>query len=471
MTTFLTDSTAPAARDERGSFGARVAYGALFVVLLPGLLVLWAIRLDTMLRLRAYGSPAAGIAVAIVGLAIMAGGTRALWTHGHGLPMSPFPPERLVTRGIYRFIADPLYVGAVSVSAGVSLAARSAAGLWIVTPVLALAAAAWVLGFERDLTRERFGAVVTPAIRPFRAMHAVLAPANVLWQPVRRGAEFLANSWSETTIGRVRLINHGFYTAIGVAVLVLIAAWLAGGELIWWIAATTAAGGLCAALWAQGVEGSPQLLRPFGYFGGIAGVLAVSAVAWAAGADAWRLTAAFCAAGTFGQALGRFRCLVQGCCHGRPTTASPGIRYSHPRTRVVRLSAFAGVPIHPTQLYSMAWTTVAGAGLLLLWRLAAPLQLIAGSYFILAGIGRFVEEHFRGEPQTAAYAGLRLYQWLAIAFVVGGAVLTTLGASPAPPASPLDARALTIAAVAGLLSYAVFGVDFPRSNRRFSRLV
>ncbi len=471
MTTIHTNSPTPTERRARGSFGARTAYGALFVAVLPALLVLWAVRLDTLLHLPPFGSPGSGVALAIVGLAIMAAGTFSLWTHGHGLPMSPFPPERLVTRGIYHVIADPLYAGAVIVAVGVSLATRSAAGLWIVSPVLLLAVTAWVVGFERDLTRERFGAVATPVVRLAVLFRMILAPAIALWRPVRRGAEVIANSWSELTIGRVRLINHGIYAATGVAVTMLMAAWLAGPRFVWWIAAAGAAGMLGAALWAQGVEGSPQLLRPFGYFGAIGGVLSVALVAWATGAGALRLTAAIVVSGTFGQALGRFRCLVQGCCHGRPTTASLGIVYTHPRTRVVRLSEFGGVPIHPTQVYSMACTTVTGAGLLLLWTIGAPLELIAGLYFILAGLGRFVEEHFRGEPQTPAYAGFRLYQWLALAFVVGGAVLTTLGATPAPSPASLDLRAPAIAIVAFLLSYASFGVDFPRSSRRFSRLV
>jgi phosphatidylglycerol:prolipoprotein diacylglycerol transferase len=471
VTSILTNSPAPAGHHVRGSLAARTAYGALFVVLLPALLVLWARRLDALIHLPVYGSPVAGLTVAIAGLAIMAAGTSALWTHGHGLPMSPFPPERLVTRGIYHFIADPLYVGAVVVSAGVSLATRSAAGLWIVTPVLALAVTAWVVGFERDLTRERYGALVAPVVRLTGVMRVVLAPVLVLWRPVRRGAEVIANSWSEMTVGRVRLINHGIYAATGVAVTMLIAAWLAGPRYVWWIAAAGAAGTLGAALWAQGIEGSPQLLRPFGYFGAMAGVLAVAVIAWVVGAGALRLTAAIVVGGTFGQALGRFRCLVQGCCHGRPTTPSIGIVYRHRRTRVVRLTEFGGVPIHPTQVYSMACTTVTGAGLLVLWTLGAPLQLIAGLYFILAGLGRFVEEHFRGEPQTPAYAGFRLYQWLALAFVMGGAVLTTVGATPAPSPGLLDLRAPAIAIVAFLLSYASFGMDFPRSSRRFSRLV
>jgi prolipoprotein diacylglyceryltransferase len=219
------------------------------------------------------------------------------------------------------------------------------------------------------------------------------------------------------------------------------------------------------------VEGSPQLLRPFGYFGGVAGVVVVTVAAALAGADAWLLCTAFGVGGSFTQAIGRMRCLTQGCCHGREADAALGIRYRHPRSRVVRLSALGGIPVHPTPLYSAVWMLVVGAVLLRLWALAAPLQFIAGTYFVLVGLGRFVEEHFRGEPQTAVVGGLRVYQWLAITFVIGGATLTALGASPAPSPQGLDSSVVPTVLAVGLLTYVALGVDFPGSNRRFSRLV
>jgi hypothetical protein len=118
----------------------------------------------------------------------------------------------------------------------------------------------------------------------------------------------------------------------------------------------------------------------------------------------------------------------------------------------------------------MLWMTLVGLVLLRLWAVAAPLQFIAGAYFVLVGLGRFVEEHFRGEPQTRVIAGLRLYQWLAIAFVVGGAVLTALGPTPAPRVPAFEAHVLQIAALVGLVCYAAYGADLPGSNLRFSRL-
>ncbi|MHB1311550.1 MAG: prolipoprotein diacylglyceryl transferase family protein [Gemmatimonadaceae bacterium] len=636
------------------SVAGRLAYAALFVVVLPALLVLWARRLDSLVALPALGSPAVGIAVAALGLALMLAGTMVLWQRGHGLPMSAYPPERLVTGGIYRYVADPLYVGAVALCAGASLAARSPAGLWIVTPVLALSITSWLFGFERDFTRQRFGALAVPLLRlppaaearptgwqrlsvyglvlipwlvlyeavellgapagawsasvaldaripvipwtealycavyPFvvlaplaaarqrdlrrfavrglwatglvitfyllvpvvavaktvhgdgfwqlmlllerwgdapatafpafhvvwaciaasmyaatwpslrwlawtllaatgascvtTGMHAILdvagglaayaaiANGGAIWEWVRRRSERLANSWWEVTAGPVRLQSHGLFIGLALLASMPVAIWLSGPDYGWWVFGVAASAGLVSALWAQGVEGSPQLLRPFGYFGGIIGVVLAVVIGIVAGIDAWRLMAGFCVAFAFGQALGRLRCTVNGCCHGHEAPAAYGVRYTHPRTRVTRLSTLGGVPIHPTQVYSLGWMLVVGCILLRLWMLEAPLPFITGFYFILVGLGRFIEEHLRGEPQTAVYAGLRLYQWLAIAFIVGGAALTAIPGAPAPAPTPIGWSALAISALAGILGIAAMGVDFPQSNRRFSRL-
>jgi bacteriorhodopsin len=106
-----------------------------------------------------------------------------------------------------------------------------------------------------------------------------------------------------------------------------------------------------------------------------------------------------------------------------------------------------------------------------MWTLHAGLQFITGMYLILSGLGRFVEEHFRGEPQTATWRGLRSYQWLAIACVVIGATVSVAGWEP-PPASQQPSASVILGITAfGALTYFAYGCDFPRLNTRFSRLV
>jgi prolipoprotein diacylglyceryltransferase len=55
-----------------------------------------------------------------------------------------------------------------------------------------------------------------------------------------------------------------------------------------------------------------------------------------------------------------------------------------------------------------------------------PSTFIAGIYLILNGCGRFVEESFRGETQTPYWAGMRIYQWIAIINIIAGAFFTSI---------------------------------------------
>ena len=105
-----------------------------------------------------------------------------------------------------------------------------------------------------------------------------------------------------------------------------------------------------------------------------------------------------------------------------------------------------------------------------LWIAAASLTFITGALFILSGLARFVEEHYRGEPQTRVVGGLRLYQWMSIASVIVGAALTAIPSSAAPPMQGLSIPSLGAALIAGCVAYFTYGADFPQSNRRFARL-
>jgi protein-S-isoprenylcysteine O-methyltransferase Ste14 len=636
----------------------RLGYAAVFVIALPLALAAWAHRLDSLIALPLppdfIASPATGSALVAAGIVLMLVASVDLWRFGHGLPASPFPPKTLVTRGAYGLVSHPVYIGAVCSTLGVALWTRSPAGVWITTPTLALAIAAFVIGYERDATRHRFGALAVPRLRfppatderptlddrvsvyvlvflpwlvlyqaveylgvppdarstyfawdaslpvvPWmeviyaatyvfalaaplvtedrrslaelagagRAATAMIIPLYLLvpliavakpvvgdgalqtmlrwerlgdapvtafpsfhvvwacvaarvfaarlpkarwifwaiagamsvaavltglhsvadiiagvvafvvvtrrhaiWEWLRRNAQIVANSWRERTVGPVRLINHGVYAGIGAALSIALSVALAGPLQLGWLAACVAGAVAGAALWGQLVEGSSALLRPYGYFGAVTGVVTVALLAAASHADAWLIFAAFGVGSTIASAFGRLRCLVQGCCHGRPAPGEVGIRFVHPRSRVVRLSSLGGVSVHPTQLYAIITSLLVGCVLVRLWLVGAPLSFIAGTYFVLTGIARFVEEHFRGEPQTVVVAGLRLYQWLAIAFVVGGASLTTFRTAPAPTPHPIDPGVLPALLLIGILTYAAYGVDFPRSEWRFSRL-
>jgi prolipoprotein diacylglyceryltransferase len=128
------------------------------------------------------------------------------------------------------------------------------------------------------------------------------------------------------------------------------------------------------------------------------------------------------------------------------------------------------LPIHPTPLYSILWNVVIGVFLFRLWFLEAPLPLVCGLYLILNGLGRFVEEAYRGEPQTPILGKLRLYQVMAITSVSAGIALTMMQTPIIAPIPEFSWNAIAAAACFGVVTWIALGVDFPNSNKRFARL-
>jgi hypothetical protein len=300
--------------------------------------------------------------------------------------------------------------------------------------------------------------------------YVLAANSAALWRAIRKSAEQIANSWQEWRFGPLRVINHGAYVSAAGFLAIWISTVLAGPGHLPAIIFASFAALAGAALWAQYVEGSSQLLRPYGFYGGLLGGTLGALGAPLFHTSFWLLLGVFSATGSLAQAAGRLRCLVQGCCHGRPATESVGIRYVHPSSRVCRLSAWTGVPLHPTPVYSILWNGVVTLLLFRMWSIHSSLHLIAGLYFILSGMGRFVEESFRGEPQTRVVAGLRLYQWSAIVSVVLGALFTAFDNGEVAPDPSFGWGSILPAAAFGFVVFSAMGVDFPNSRRRFSRL-
>jgi len=311
-------------------------------------------------------------------------------------------------------------------------------------------------------------------------LFGVAVQHSAIWRAVVRLSEWVANSWHEWRFGPIRVIVHGVYAGVGAAVGSIVIVWAGGPQLI--IPLTIVAGATLAGagLFGQLMVGSNVLLRPFGYFGavlgGIVGIVGCSLY----GVSGWDLAAGLAIAAPWIQAIGRLRCLVQGCCHGRAIESGElieGICYRHPRSRVVRLSLLQGVEVHPTPVYSVIGNVALGVVLVrLCWEGAAP-ALVASLYLVGAGMLRFVEEHFRGEPHTRVVAGLRVYQWFALASVITGVLVSGIAVPHGYGVHALSAGrdgvgwpAFFLALGVGTVYFAAMGVDFPSSSRRFSRL-
>jgi hypothetical protein len=318
---------------------------------------------------------------------------------------------------------------------------------------------------------------VTTGMHAVADVPAAAAFALLLWNPVRAwraildSAERLANSWHAWRVGPLRIINHGVYPGLAALVGVAGMAALPGPGAVPGVIMLAAFALVGAALWAQWADAATSIQRPFGNYGAVIGGCIGTSLAGAFGQPVALILAAAATMSPWIQAVGRLRCLVQGCCHGAPVDPRFGIRVSNEHSRVVSLSHLSGQSIHPTQVYSIAGNIVVGVLLLRLWYLHVPVWFISGAYLILAGFARFAEEGHRGEPQTRQWLGLPIYQALSVASVFAGMALSSVGGRPAPPPATLaDVPLLTAAFVAGVVYWFAMGVDFPESKRRFARL-
>lgn len=450
----------------------KIAYGSLFAVIIPIYLYLLSQKLTIDLPLVL--SPNIGGVFALVGLIIMCWAMLDIKMKGKGLPMNAYPPKKLVTDGIYGWIAHPIYVGFSLIVFGGAIVMKSSSGVYILTPVVIAGCVALAIGYENHDLKQRFGRLPHPILGARR----ILAPIahfihlDRLWHYLIHWAEKRANSWKSWQFGPLRVMNHFLYSGlaggIGAAVMTLVV----GKSGLIYIVIFMLAGLLGSALIGQVFVGSSnQLSRPFGYFGGLLGISLLGVGLSIPFPESLTVLAGVSFAAPWVQGIGRVRCLVQGCCHGDDTTAERGIVVTNPHSRVCALSNKCHVSIHPTQLYSMVGNLILGCYLFFLWLLCVEATVIIGSYLIGAGATRFIEESFRGEPLTPIINGLRLYQWLSIGMYVAGLVVYFISSHQVPK---LDFKSWPFPMIIGIVFFFVCGLamssDFPNSNRRFSRL-
>jgi len=291
------------------------------------------------------------------------------------------------------------------------------------------------------------------------------------WRFLLGCAEKLGNSWSAVQVGPVRIISHATWSAAAAMVGLLEVTRVAGPHLIVDIAVVFGAGLIAAGAWGYCLEGGGRLSRPFGYYGflfGSVGMLGILALVDKEASQ--RLVAAFAIGAPLAQAVGRLRCLVQGCCHGKPVANAFGIRIVHPNSRVTTLGHLHDIPVHPTQLYSIAGNLLIFLFLQRMWDIGTTSSFLGGMYLVLSSLARFAEEQYRGEPQTLRKHGLAVYQWIAIALFAFGILFSMTAGVQVVAAWPITLAGLVISVAGGMVAAIFMSIDFPYSRRRFSRL-
>src|SRR5437588_5854866 len=134
-----------------------ITYAAVFIgfvlVYLPGRFLSW----SGIVAPTTTGAPQ------ITGMIMVAVGTAiALWCVftfvfvGKGTPAPFDPPRRLVIRGPYRFVRNPMYIGAVLVLAGLAIFYQSIS-VAIYAGLFLLAAHIFVVAYEEPTLRRTFG--------------------------------------------------------------------------------------------------------------------------------------------------------------------------------------------------------------------------------------------------------------------------------------------------------------------------
>ncbi len=229
----------------------------------------------------------------------------------------------------------------------------------------------------------------------------------VLWEPfgfsistfgVMMALGFLASSW----IVGLRLRERGLDPELSSTILIYaVVGGVAGAKLYFVIDTLAREGGSAWEL----LTDRAGLTWFGGLIGGTLGVVA--------GSRLHRIPTAVVADGVanaapFGQALGRVGCFLVGDDYGRETDGWWGVAF--PKGAPPTLA-----PVHPTQLYEVAWLLAAG---LLLWKRRRSSPFLFGEYLALAGIGRFAIELLRVNPRVAL--GLSEAQWISIALLVIG---------------------------------------------------
>jgi protein-S-isoprenylcysteine O-methyltransferase Ste14 len=132
---------------------ATIAVPGTAVFLVPYLIL---VRTQQVSPGRVGVLEAFSLGIALVGAGMVVWVSYAFVTRGKGTPVPIDPPRRFVADGLFRYVRNPMYVGALLVLLGEALLFRStwivlyAAGLWLLLHT-------FLVLFEEPQLRRRFG--------------------------------------------------------------------------------------------------------------------------------------------------------------------------------------------------------------------------------------------------------------------------------------------------------------------------
>jgi protein-S-isoprenylcysteine O-methyltransferase Ste14 len=145
-----------------GETASLVLRTLLFTIIVPGsvtvLVPYWLVRSDLAYPLPSLGLLRySGVAMTAVGVAIYLWCAWDFIASGRGTPNPMDAPKRLVSRGLYRWTRNPMYLGVSSIVIGEALLFESA-GLFAYAALLLTLFHLRVLTYEEPTLRRLFGA-------------------------------------------------------------------------------------------------------------------------------------------------------------------------------------------------------------------------------------------------------------------------------------------------------------------------
>ncbi|HXG48873.1 MAG TPA: prolipoprotein diacylglyceryl transferase [Methylomirabilota bacterium] len=253
-------------------------------------------------------------------------------------------------------------------------------------------------------------------------MHPVafnLGPFPVNWFGILVAAAFLAGLWTAARRGvRDGLVPQQVFDA---------GPWLIVGAIV------GARALYVLSYWEEDFAGQPLtkvfMIRQGGlvFYGGLIGAtLGVLIYLGHRRLPLWKFADTLAPSIPLGHVFGRMGCLLNGCCHGRPTDVPWAIHFPADH-------ATHGVGVHPTQIYEAALNLGLYAGLAWLYRRKRYDGQIFAFYLVSYAVVRSVVEAFRGDYATGYFGGRVTPGQMVSLFIFGlGIALVLLRRRAAP---------------------------------------
>lgn len=123
----------------------------------------------------------------------------------------------------------------------------------------------------------------------------------------------------------------------------------------------------------------------------------------------WKVADIIAPGVALGHVFGRMGCFFAGCCHGKPCDLFFAVTFNHPETLAPR-----GIPLHPTQLYSVVSNLIIFGLLLLLHKKKKFDGMVFLIYLIVYALFRSAIEFFRDD-----FRGYFIFDFLSMSQGIG----------------------------------------------------